>query len=161
MTIFDYAVLAILLVSITVSVLRGLVREILSLIGWIAAFVVATLYAEDFAPALAVLPSQIMRVAVAFMLILVAMALVMAMINWGVMRGVEAAGLQLADRGLGGLFGLARGLVIVIALVLVAGMTSLPRMTFWKEAVFSPLAETAVLTIRPWLPAAIADKVKF
>lgn len=161
MTPFDYAVIAILLISIIVSVLRGLVREILSLIGWVAAFVVASLFAADFAPALSVLPSPLLRVAVAFMLILIAMALAMAVVNWGLMKAIETAGLQLADRGLGGLFGLARGIVIVLALVLVAGMTPLPRMAFWKEALFSPLAETAVTTLRPWLPDSVADKVKF
>ena len=41
------------------------------------------------------------------------------------------------------------------------GMTPLPRMAFWKEALFSPLAETAVTTLRPWLPDSIADRVKF
>ena len=161
MTAFDYAVVAILLLSIVVSVIRGLVREILSLIGWVASFVVASLFAADFAPALAVLPSPVLRIAVAFMMILVAMALAMTVLNWGLMKAIETAGLQLADRGLGGLFGLARGLIIVLALVLVAGMTPLPRMDFWKEALFSPLAETAVTTLRPWLPDSIADRVKF
>ncbi len=160
MTVFDYAILAILLVSIVVSVLRGLVREILSLVGWIAAFVVASLFAEQFAAMLVMLPAHpVLRLVVAFLLLLLGVALLMAMVNWGIMRGIQAAGMQLADRGLGGLFGLARGLVIVAALVIVGGMTKLPEMDFWKDAMFSPLAQAAVLTIKPWLPASIAGKV--
>ena len=77
------------------------------------------------------------------------------------MRGIAAAGLQLADRGLGGLFGLARGVLIVIALALVAGMTRAPEFAFWKEALFSPLVETAVTTVLPFLPVDISSKVKF
>ena len=162
MTVFDYAVLAILLISIVVSVLRGLVREILSLIGWVAAFVVASMFAETVAPYLTVLPSHpVLRTIVAFLLLLLGMALVMAVLNWGIMRAIQAAGLSLADRGLGGLFGLARGVVIVVALVMVGGMTKLPQMDFWKEAMFSPLAETAVKTVKPWLPADIGSKIKF
>ena len=162
MTTFDYAVMAILLVSIIVSALRGLVREILSLIGWIAAFVVASMFAEQVAPVLPLLPPHpVLRTIVAFLLLLVAMTLGMALLNWGLMRAIQASGLTLADRGLGGLFGLARGLVIVLALVMVAGMTKLPQMEFWKEALFSPLLETAVRTVKPWLPADIGNKVKF
>lgn len=162
MTAFDYALLAIVALSIVVSVLRGLIREILSLVGWIAAFVVATLFAETVATFLTVLPPHpVVRLIVAFLLLLLFAALGMALINWVIMRGVQAAGLQLADRGLGGLFGLARGLLIVLALVMVGGMTKLPEMDFWKQALFSPLAETAVTTIKPWLPVDIAGKVNF
>ena len=162
MTIFDYTVLVILMVSIVISVLRGLVREILSLIGWIAAFVVASMYADELAPVLTVLPDHpILRTIVAFLLLLVVVALLMGIVNWAIMRAVQAAGLGLADRGLGGLFGLARGAVIVLALVMVAGMTKLPQMDFWRDALLSPLAETSVRTVKPWLPADIAGKVNF
>ncbi len=162
MTLFDYAVLAILLVSVIISVLRGLVREILSLIGWVAAFVAANLFSSDVAELLpAVLGHPVLRLIVAFLLLLLGGALLMAIINWGILRAIAAAGMQLADRGLGGLFGLARGLVIVVALVMVGGMTRAPQMDFWKDAIFASLTEAAVKTVLPFLPADIAGKVKF
>ena len=162
MSIFDYAVLSILLISIIVSVLRGLVREILSLFGWVAAFVVASLFASEAAAGLpSVIGLPILRFIVAFLLLLLGGALVMALVNWGILRAIAAAGLDLADRGLGGLFGLARGLVIIVALVMVGGMTRLPHMELWKNALLSPLAETAVNTLLPFLPDEIAGKVKF
>ena len=162
MTLFDYAVLAILLVSVIISVLRGLVREILSLIGWVAAFVAANLFSSDAAELLpAVLGHPVLRLIVAFLLLLLGGALLMAIINWGILRAIAAAGLQLADRGLGGLFGFARGVVIVVALVMVGGMTRAPQMGFWKDAVFASLAEAAVNTVLPMLPEEIAGKVKF
>lgn len=162
MTAFDYAVLAILLISIVVSVMRGLVREILSLIGWIAAFVVANLFSSEVATMLpAVIGHPVLRLIVAFMLLLVGCAVLMALVNWGILRAISAAGLELADRGLGGLFGLARGMLIVMALVMVGGMTRAPQLAFWKEALLSPLAEAGVKTVLPFLPADIAAKVKF
>ena len=162
MTLFDYAVLAILLISILISVWRGLVREILSLIGWVAAFVVANLYAQDVQALLPpVLGLPILRFIVAFLLLLVGTIFLMALINWGILRGIQAAGLELADRGLCGLFGLARGCVIVVAIVLVGGMTRAPQMDVWKDALFSRLAESAVETLLPFLPNDIAGKVKF
>jgi membrane protein required for colicin V production len=162
MTLFDYAVLAILLVSVVISVLRGLVREILSLIGWIAAFVVASLFAEDVANLMAATldPKGIGLVA-GFLLVLVGMALVSAVVSWGIMKAIAAAGMSLADRGLGGLFGLGRGLVIVVALAIVCGMTPVPQQPFWKQALFSPLVETMVSTVKPFLPAEVAGRVKF
>jgi membrane protein required for colicin V production len=162
MTLFDYVVLAILLVSVVVSVLRGLVREILSLIGWIAAFVVASLFAGDVAKLLQpTLDPRGLGLIAGFLLLLVGMALMSAIISWAVMRAVAAAGLTLADRGLGGLFGLARGLVIVVALAMVCGLTPIPKQAFWKQALLSPLVETLVETVKPFLPADIAGRVKF
>jgi membrane protein required for colicin V production len=162
MTLFDYGVLAILLMSIVVSVLRGLVREILSLIGWIAAFTVASLFAGDMAKLLApTLDPHGLGLIAGFLLLLVGMALVMAIISWGIMKAVAAAGMTLADRGLGGLFGLGRGLVIVAAAAMVCGLTPIPQQAFWKQALLSPLVETLVETVKPFLPADIAGRVKF
>jgi len=162
MTIFDYVVLAILLVSIVVSVLRGLVREILSLLGWIAAFVLASLFAGDVAKLLEpTLDANGLGQIAAFLLILVVVALLSSIISWGIMKAIAAAGMSLADRGLGGLFGLARGMLIVVALALVCGMTRMPQEPYWKGALLSPLVETMVETVKPFLPADIAGRVKF
>ncbi|MBL8377092.1 MAG: CvpA family protein [Burkholderiales bacterium] len=162
MTLFDYAIAAILAASIAVSVWRGLIREILSLFAWVVAFVVANAFAGDLAPSLTMLPGHpVLRLIVAFLLILVACAIGMALINWLLLRAIRASGMTLADRGLGGLFGLARGLLIVLSLVIVGGMTKAPEMPFWKDALFSPLAQTAVETLRPWLPETIGSRVKF
>jgi membrane protein required for colicin V production len=62
---------------------------------------------------------------------------------------------------LGGLFGLARGMVIVLAAVLVCGMTGIPEQAFWKDALLSPMAETAARTVKPFLPGEIARYVQF
>jgi membrane protein required for colicin V production len=69
--------------------------------------------------------------------------------------------LSLADRGLGGLFGLARGIVIVLFGVILCGMTSIPQQDFWKDALLSPMAETGVRTVKPFLPAALSQHVHF
>jgi membrane protein required for colicin V production len=73
---------------------------------------------------------------------------------------IEASGLSLADRGLGGLFGLARGVVIVLAAVILCSMTAIPQQPFWKDALLSPLAEAGARTLKPFLPAALAQHVR-
>lgn len=162
MTVFDYLVLVVLICSIIISTLRGLVREILSLLSWIVSFVVANAYGEELATLLpAMFTGNMTRLIVAFLALFVGVRLLMGLISMAIDAAVKAAGLSLADRGLGGLFGLARGLVLVLAGVLLCGMTAIPQQPFWRDALFSPLAETAARTAKPFLPGDLARHVNF
>jgi membrane protein required for colicin V production len=162
LTLFDFLVLFVLICSIVISTLRGLVKEILSLIGWIVALVVANAYGEQVAQFLPdAIPGLLARLMVAFLALFVGVRILMMLLSMAIEALIKASGLTLADRGLGGLFGLARGLVLVLAGVLVCGMTTLPQQPFWKEALLSPLAETAARTVKPFLPGDVAGYVKF
>jgi membrane protein required for colicin V production len=162
MTIFDYLVLFVLICSIVISMLRGLVKEILSLVSWIAAFLVANAYGEALAGMLPdLVAGRLMRLIVAFIVLFIGVRLLMALLSMAVEAAIKAGGLSLVDRGLGGLFGLARGLLIVLTTVLLCGMTDIPKQPFWKNALFSPLAETAAHTIHPFLPGDFSRHVRF
>jgi membrane protein required for colicin V production len=160
MTVFDYLVLFVLVCSIVISTLRGLMKEMLSLAGWIAAFVVANAYGEAMAKMLPhMIPGSLTRLIVAFVTLFVGVWFLMMLLTRAVEGLVKAGGFTLADRGLGGLFGLARGLVIVLTAVLLCGTTAIPLRPFWKEAVLSPLAEAAARTVKPFLPGDFARHV--
>jgi len=73
----------------------------------------------------------------------------------------RSAGLGASDRMLGGAFGTARGLLIVLAVVLVAGLTPLPREPFWRDAVLSGPFETAVVALRPFLPEELGRRIRY
>ena len=162
MTIFDYLVLFVLIASVVISTLRGRVKEILSLVGWIVAFVVANAYGAQLAPLLPeVIPGATARLIVAFIALFLGVRILMGLLSLAIGALVEATGLSLADRGLGGLFGLARGIVIVLAGVILCGMTEIPRQPFWQDALLSPIAETGARTVKPFLPAAMAQHVNF
>ena len=162
MTIFDYIVLFILISSVIISTMRGLVKEILSLIGWVAAFVVANAFGAKLAPMLpSMIPGESLRLIVAFIALFLGVRVLMGLLALAIGALIEAAGLSLADRGLGGLFGLGRGIVIVLAGVILCGMTSIPQQAFWKNALLSPMAETGARTVKPFLPAAFAQHVQF
>jgi membrane protein required for colicin V production len=161
-TIFDYVVLFILVSSVVISTMRGLVKEILSLIGWVAAFVVANAFGAKLAPMLpSVIPGEALRLIVAFIALFLGVRVLMGLLALAIGALIEASGLTLADRGLGGLFGLGRGIVIVLAGVILCGMTSIPQQAFWKDALLSPMAETGARTVKPFLPAAFAQHVQF
>jgi membrane protein required for colicin V production len=161
-TIFDYLVLFVLVCSVVISTLRGLVKELLSLLGWIVAFVVANAYSETLATLLPdMIPGNVTRLIVAFLVLFIGVRLLMMLLTMAMDEFIKATGLTLADRGLGSLFGLARGLVIILASVLICGMTALPQQPFWKDALFSPYAETAARTVKPFLPGDFARHVQF
>lgn len=162
MTIFDYLVLFVLVCSIVISTMRGLVKEILSLLSWIVSFMVANAYGQELARLLPdMIPGSATRLIVAFLALFIGMRLLMALLSMAIDAAIKASGLTLADRGLGGLFGLGRGLLIVLAAVLLCGMTAIPKQRFWREAVLSPLAETAARTVKPFLPGEFARHVQF
>ena len=162
MTLFDYVVLVILIASVVISTLRGLVKEILSLVSWVVAFVVANAYGAQLALLLpSMIPGDTLRLIVAFVALFIGVRLLMGLVMLAVDALIKASGLSLADRGLGGLFGLARGLVIVLATVILCGMTDIPKQSFWTQALLSPMAETGARTVKPFLPAALARHVQF
>lgn len=162
MTIFDYLVIFVLVCSIVISTLRGLVKEILSLLSWIVSFVVANAYGEDLAEMLPnMVPGNVTRLIVAFIALFIGVRLLMMLLTMAIDAMIKASGLSLADRGLGGLFGLGRGLVLVLAAVLLCGMTAIPQQPFWKDALLSPMAETAARTVKPFLPGDVARHVQF
>jgi membrane protein required for colicin V production len=161
-TIFDYLVLFVLVSSVVISTLRGLVKEILSLLGWVVAFVVANAYGAKLAPLLPeLIPGETARLILAFIVLFLGVRILMGLLSLAIGALVEASGLSLADRGLGGLFGLARGIVIVLAAVILCGMTAIPQQAFWRDALLSPMAETGVRTVKPFLPAALAQHVRY
>jgi membrane protein required for colicin V production len=131
----DYAILAIFAVSIAVGALRGFIKEVFALAVWAAAFVVAYHFAGDVADLMAsavALPSA--RTAMGFAGLFIAVLLVGGLINYLLGRLVETTGLSGTDRLLGGVFGAARGIALVVALLLVCGFTPIPADPWWKDS---------------------------
>lgn len=162
MTVFDYVVLAILLASVALGAWRGVVGEIIALVAWVLAFFAAKWFGSDVAQFLSAgIADPAIRLVAAWILIFVAVLLLMALVRLAVRGLLKALGLSLSDRLLGLFFGLARGLIIVLVIVGVGGMTSLPREKWWNEAVLSAPLETAVLASKPWLPPEVSKRIRF
>lgn len=162
MTFFDYAVLLIVGVSVVLAAIRGLVREVLALIAWLAAFVVAGLFAAEVAPLASGLTSNPqLGMLAAFLSLFLVTLMVMSLLGFALSKLVRAAGLGFVDRSLGALFGLIRGLLIVVAAVLAAGLTPAPRHAEWRNAMFSAPLQTMALGLRPWLPQGLAKRIQY
>ena len=158
----DYAVIGVLVLSTAWGVWRGLVREVISLAGWVLAFLAANLFA---APLAAALPQSIsqpdVRVIVAFVAIFIVTLTLATLAAMLLSRALKAAGLAGLDRTLGGLFGVARALLIALAFALVAGLTSLPQHPIWKGSVSGPMLGRAAIQLKPWLPPEVSRRVNF
>ncbi len=161
MTLFDYLVLFVLVCSVLVSMLRGLMKEALSLMAWVAAFVIANTYSDQLAAMLPeAIPGTTMRLIVAFIALFIGVRILMMLLTMAVDALVKAGGLSVIDRALGSVFGLARGVLIVVAAVLLCGMTEIPQQDFWRQALLRPLAETAARSVMPYLPSGLATKIQ-
>jgi membrane protein required for colicin V production len=162
MTIFDYCVIAVLAVSVLLSLIRGVVRELLSLAGWIAAFMAANSFASGFAP---MLPSSIggesIRVFLAFAVLFFSTLLGAGLITMLISALVKTAGLGFADRFFGLLFGLARGVLVVLLAVLAAGFTTLPQEPAWQKAMLSKPLEMAAIMVVPLLPPDVSSHINY
>ncbi|MBA3696494.1 MAG: CvpA family protein [Methylotenera sp.] len=162
MTIFDYAVLVIIALSIILSVMRGLVAEVLSIAGWVAAFYVAKTYAAEMLPMIPLdIPAESLRVLAAFLVLFLATLLVTTLLAIALSAIFKKIGLGWLNRLLGALFGITRGLLIVCIIVFLAGLTDIPKDARWRNAMFSAPIEAMVINMLPWLPESIAKHVKY
>ena len=162
MTSFDWVVLCIVGLSTLFALLRGVIRELIALVAWIVGLVGAVAFTPTLGAMLPDIAEQpAVRYVVAFALIVIAALHVGALIAWPLSKAVRAAGLGFVDRFLGSLFGLARGIALILAFVLVAGLTPLPRTDWWQRAVLVPPLVAAVFALRPHLPADLARRLDY
>src|SRR5699024_8046536 len=116
----DYFILAVIVLSILLSLIRGFVREAVSLGTWLAAFGLALTFAGPLSRWFTAIDSDALRIILAFALLFVAVLIVGAVLNHVISALVDKTGLSGTDRLIGAVFGFGRGLVLVAALVLVA-----------------------------------------
>ncbi|MYN12205.1 CvpA family protein [Pusillimonas sp. TS35] len=157
MTSFDYLVLAILAVSAFLGLLRGLVKEILSLLAYVLAFMAAIWWgplAGDWLQGW--IDNPLLRAGAAYALVFILVLLLVGLVNVTLAALIDRTGLTPADHGLGALFGLLRGIVFVLVLVGLAGYTELPKEPWWQQARLSGTAVKGIQQIKQMLPPDLA-----
>jgi membrane protein required for colicin V production len=161
-TALDYAFVGVLALSTAWGVWRGLVREVISLAGWVLAFVAANFLAEPLADALTgFISNPDLRAIVAFVAVFVVVLTLVTLAAIALSKALRSTGLRGLDRTLGGLFGLARGLLLAIVFGIVAGLTSFPQSPVWKASWSGPMLGRTVGELKPWLPPALAQRLKY
>ena len=150
----DWILLAVLGLSLLLGLWRGIVQEVLSLAGWVAAFYVSQMYAPMAA---AWLPmegsSQMLRYAAGFVVVFIAVLVATVLVSWVIKKLISAVGLGPLDRLLGSLFGLMRGVVILLAVTVLVGMTPMRETEGWREAQGAQWLQQFLHVLKPALPA--------
>ena len=153
MPVLDWIFIAVLVVSLVVGAWRGLVYELLSLANWIAAFVLAQWFAPDVAHYLPLGgATEVVRYAAGFVVVFIAALFAGGLIAFLVRKLIAAVGLRPVDRVLGSVFGLVRGVVVLLALTVVAGMTPVVKSPWWQESTGASVASAALKGLKPVLP---------
>jgi len=162
MTWLDYAVIGVFAISLALGAWRGLVRELISILGWVIAFLAANLLAGPLGPSMPqAIPSPELRVAAAFVAVFAGSLIVTSLAGLLLSKIVKAVGLGGLDRLLGAMFGAARALLIVLAGALLAGLTSAPQQPYWKNSASGPLLARVVGEVKPLLPQTLAERLRY
>jgi len=153
----DYAIIIIVTLSALISVLRGFVKEALSLVAWVLAFWVAFTFHQNLATVFAkYIDTPSLQLISAFALLFVVTLIITAIVNNLIATLVKKTGLSGTDRMLGVIFGIARGTVIVAILVLMAGLTQLPADPWWHDSIFIKHFQEMAIWLKGFLPEDIA-----
>ncbi|HEX6612447.1 MAG TPA: CvpA family protein, partial [Rhodanobacteraceae bacterium] len=135
----DIVILAILLLSVLFGLWRGFVAEVLSLVCWIAAFWVAWMFGDAVAAWYGLwLHHPAARVIAGYLTCFLGVLVAGALIGWVLRKLIQASGLSGADRMLGMLFGLVRGVLLVVVIVLVLEFTPVPGAEWWRHSQLLP-----------------------
>ena len=160
MLLTDWVLLTVLVLSVLLGLWRGFVFELLSVLGWVAAFLLAQAFAERLVPWLPVQSlAPPLQLAIAFALVFIGVAFLGGFLAWLVQKLVASVGLRPVDRVLGGAFGFLRGMIILLAVALVVTMTQLQTADWWAA---SPTAHALSGTLghaKPLLPDALSRHI--
>ena len=150
---YDWVCVAVLLASLLLGAWRGLVYEVMSVVGWVVAFILAQVFAGSLAQHLPMESAgEPVRYAVAFVLIFIAGAFVGGFVATLVRRLAKAVGLRPVDRTLGAVFGVLRGAVLLLAVAVVVHMTTLHDGAWWQESRAAGLSTQVLGSLKPVLP---------
>lgn len=153
----DWILLAVLGCSLLLGLWRGLVYEVLSVLGWAVSFYAAQWFAPDVAVMLPLQSlSDPLRYAAAFVLIFVAALFAWGLLAFVVKKLVDAVGLRPIDRVLGAVFGVLRGVILLLAATVVINMTALKTSDWWSQSSGAPLLSSALEGLKPLLPEQFA-----
>lgn len=135
----DWFILGVIAISTVLGAFRGFVREAFSLAAWVAALIVARVFSHAFATFLVpYIDTPSLRTGTAFVLLFVSTLVLCSVVAYLVQTVVKAAGLGWYDRMLGTVFGVLRGLIIVLVVLMVIA-PYVSRDTWWHKSRLAPV----------------------
>lgn len=157
MVVADLIVLSVIVLSVVISLMRGFVKEALSLTGWLLSLWVAMSFSSGMAELFgSSIKDPTLRLLAAFVSLFILSLIVAAIVNFFASQFVQRAGLSGVDRTIGGVFGFLRGILLVTIIVMLLGLTTLPKESWWDESFFMFRFEVIATWLKDLLPGDIA-----
>lgn len=156
MGMIDIAIAGLIFLSAIIGIFRGFIREVLSLVAWIAAFYIAFKFHGDLASKLTAIEIESIRNGAAFLGIFFIVLLVFSLFNYVVAKLVDSTGLSGTDRFLGVIFGIVRGAAIVLVLIVLASLTPFPESKAWQKSMLIPHFVDTGQWLKVYLPEEFA-----
>lgn len=158
MTHVDWIILCVIGLSTLISLIRGFVVEALSIVIWIAALWAAFHFTAPFAHMfLGGIEIQTVRLGVAALILIICILVLGSILSFIIGRLVRSTGLSGTDRVFGMIFGAARGVLTVVALVAVASWTPICADSWWQRSVLIPVMQDLAMFARDFLPANLRE----
>jgi len=153
MAALDWILIGVLVASMLMGAWRGLVFEVLSLLGWVVSFFVAQWFAQDVAAWLPMGESAgALRYAAGFVIVFIAAVFSCGLLTSLAKKLIEVIGLRPVDRALGAIFGVLRGVVLLLAVAVVAGLTPMGGALWWQESQAASVLAEVLKGLKPALP---------
>ncbi|MCR4301587.1 MAG: CvpA family protein [Sulfuricaulis sp.] len=163
MTGFDLLILVTLVIFVALGAWRGLLREVVLMLTWVFSGVLAWFYAVPISRQFSeMIPDTVLRQLLAFSLIFVLVFVLGLIASWFLHKSFPRRGVfRFANTALGSVMGAVRGIALVVAVFLVAGLTSYPQRDWWRESVFTPVFERAAVYVAGYIPHDIARHIRY
>lgn len=156
----DVVLLVATLISVALGAWRGLIYEVLSIIGWIAAFVLAPIYGQAVGNgAFPAAWQDGWRLIGGYLLTFIGVVFAAGLIAWIAKKLLSSVGLRPADRAFGALFGLLRAGVLALGLLIVARLAGFDQSAWWQQSKSGPILSSAVPALKAVLPDAVAGRL--
>lgn len=157
----DWAFLLVVGVSLVVGLIRGLMFEVMSLLGWVVAYVAAHAFSAAIAPMLPIgAPGSGLNLAAAFAFVFIATLVVWSLLSWVIKKLVHATPLQPLDRLLGAVFGLLRGVLIALVAATAVNLTPLAESPSWRASQGAAGLQRMLAGLKPLLPEEVARHLR-
>ena len=157
----DIFIAGVIVLSIIIGLLRGLIKESISLVTWIIAIILAVIFSPELAKQMTFTKVALIQTVTAFFIIFISAVLVGSIFNFFVGKLIRKTPFSSPDRALGGIFGLLRGVVVVTIVILLAGLTPVPTSSWWQASFSIEKFEVLAVWVKERLPEEYAKPFKF
>lgn len=163
MNAFDLVMFAVLTLFALAGAWRGLVSEVISILQWVVSGVIAWFFAGRLSELFeGLLGEPALRKLLAFVLIFVVVFVLGVAASWLIRKSLPAKrGFRIANAILGGIFGAARGALVILIVFLAAGLTTYPQRSWWRQSSLAPFFERSALYVGGYLPNDIARHIRY